>query len=522
MRRRGSASIVANPVLVGAVTTLVVIVAVFLAYNANNGLPFVPTRQLKIDIPNGSELVKGNEVRVGGYRVGVVNNMAPVRMRDGRVGAELTLKLDERVGDLPVDSLAVIRPRSALGLKFVEIDRGTSKRTIPDGGTLPTSQTRLPVDLDQVYSTFDGPTRRASTANLDGFGDTFVGRGPALNEFIQTAPALFGVLAPVAHNLADPRTQLGQFFEALDRTARVVAPVSQTNAHLFTTMADTFNAISRDPQALRDTISKSPPTLDVAIHSLHAQRPFLRDTAAFSRDLGAAANDLKPSLPVINSALETGPPVLRRSVQLQARLQDTLRALNELASEPSTNAALRGLTATVTTLQPQLRYLGPYVTTCNSWNFFWTLAAEHLSSPVPTGTAQRAMLNMAAPQTDGIGAMGATRPANGEGSLPGQVKQYLHGNFYSHAVATTGAANCEAGQQGYINGTNSQHTANPFGPKNESRVVLDASHNIVAQGPTYKQLDRNGRGVGLNPDRVPNGETYTIEPGGTGATLAVP
>ena len=36
------ASIVANPVLVGAVTTLVVIVAVFLAYNANNGLPFVP------------------------------------------------------------------------------------------------------------------------------------------------------------------------------------------------------------------------------------------------------------------------------------------------------------------------------------------------------------------------------------------------------------------------------------------------------------------------------------------------
>ena len=29
--------------LIGAATTLVVIVAVFLAYNANNGLPFVPT-----------------------------------------------------------------------------------------------------------------------------------------------------------------------------------------------------------------------------------------------------------------------------------------------------------------------------------------------------------------------------------------------------------------------------------------------------------------------------------------------
>ena len=42
MNRR-STSVAANPVLIGAATVLVVIVAVFLAYNANNGLPFVPT-----------------------------------------------------------------------------------------------------------------------------------------------------------------------------------------------------------------------------------------------------------------------------------------------------------------------------------------------------------------------------------------------------------------------------------------------------------------------------------------------
>ena len=46
--RRSNASIVANPVLIGAVTTLVLVVAVFLAYNANNGLPFVPTRELNV------------------------------------------------------------------------------------------------------------------------------------------------------------------------------------------------------------------------------------------------------------------------------------------------------------------------------------------------------------------------------------------------------------------------------------------------------------------------------------------
>ena len=68
--RRGSQSIVANPVLVGAVTTLVVVVAVFLAYNANNGLPFVPTRSIDVELSSGSNLVKGNEVREGGFRIG--------------------------------------------------------------------------------------------------------------------------------------------------------------------------------------------------------------------------------------------------------------------------------------------------------------------------------------------------------------------------------------------------------------------------------------------------------------------
>src|SRR5579884_2475922 len=59
----------ANPVLIGAITVLITIVAVFLAYSANRGLPFVPTKELKVDIANGSELVVGNDVREGGFRI---------------------------------------------------------------------------------------------------------------------------------------------------------------------------------------------------------------------------------------------------------------------------------------------------------------------------------------------------------------------------------------------------------------------------------------------------------------------
>ena len=130
MRRRGTASIAANPVLIGAATTLVVIVAVFLAYNANNGLPFVPTYPLKVDVPSAANLVVGNEVRIGGTRVGIVDAITPVALPGGRYEAELDLKLQTSVKPLPVDSTVLVRPRSALGTRTLSWYVGTNGRPL--------------------------------------------------------------------------------------------------------------------------------------------------------------------------------------------------------------------------------------------------------------------------------------------------------------------------------------------------------------------------------------------------------
>src|SRR5947208_14626107 len=78
MERRSTAAVVASPVLVGAVTVLIVIVGVYLAYNANKGLPFVPTYDLNAELPNAQKLIAGNEIRIGGFRVGVVDDIKPV------------------------------------------------------------------------------------------------------------------------------------------------------------------------------------------------------------------------------------------------------------------------------------------------------------------------------------------------------------------------------------------------------------------------------------------------------------
>src|SRR5215813_12843857 len=105
--RSGIQGIASSPVLVGAVTVLVVLVAVFLAYNANNGLPFVSTYDIKARVPDAQALVKGNEVRIGGTRVGVVKKVVPVALPNGHQAAELSLSLDKSAEPIPKDSTII-------------------------------------------------------------------------------------------------------------------------------------------------------------------------------------------------------------------------------------------------------------------------------------------------------------------------------------------------------------------------------------------------------------------------------
>ena len=486
------ASAASNPVLIGAVTVLVTTVAVFLAYNANRGLPFVPTTTVKVQVANGANLVEGNEVRAGGSRVGVVSEMRPIRLPDGSGGAELTLELDKSYGELPRDSTLRIRPRSALGLKYVELTRGSSEETVRSRDTLPASQASFATELDEVYEMFDEPTRAAAQENLRGFGDSFAGRGQAVGRTLEELPPLLRSLEPVMATLAEGETDLDGFVRELGDAARIVAPVSKQNAALFTSMANTFEALGRDEEALKATIAKAPSTMDVGVRSFQVQRPFLTDLTLFSRDFAGATEELKGALPPLNEAVRVGTPVQQRVPTLNEQVRRTLGTVRELAEAPGTNAALRGLTATVTTLNPQLRFYGPYVTVCNSFNYFFTYLAEHFSEPDTTGSAQRALANVTGRQEDSLGSMGADEPANGEAVTEG-TPQYAQDQPYGAAVAPDGRADCEAGQRGYV-----ERQARFFPEK--YKVARDP-RSPGLQGPTF-----TGR------PRVPEGQTFTHEP----------
>src|SRR5712691_4011367 len=142
MSRRRTGRLSSSPVLVGAVTMLITIVAVFLSYNANSGLPFVPTYDLKAKLPNAANLVPGNDVRIGGARVGAVSTINAVPNPNGQPSAVVDMKLDKDLEPLPVDSTLIVRSKSALGLKDVELTPGSARAGFKAGSTLPLSDAR--------------------------------------------------------------------------------------------------------------------------------------------------------------------------------------------------------------------------------------------------------------------------------------------------------------------------------------------------------------------------------------------
>jgi virulence factor Mce-like protein len=449
MPRGRRASIASSPVLIGAATTLVLIVAVFLAYNANNGLPFVPTYTLKANVPNAANLVRGNDVRVGGTRVGIVSTITPRRQPDGSVYAELELKLQTSVRPLPVDSTILVRSRSALGLKYVQITRGHSSQGFADGASIPLANaTPQPVELDQVLNTFNDPTRIASQINLFEFGNGLAGRGADLNLALQNLRPLLPNLTTLMRNLANPRTELGRLFVALENAASIVAPVAETQARLFDNLDTTFTALAGVARPfIQDSITGGRPAEDAAIRAFPVIRPFLLNTQHLFAELRPGVHALRRSAPALSAALHVGTPVLRRSVALSERLKPAFAALQRLANDPLAAQGVRQLSNTAAILNPTIAFLTPAQTVCNYATLWFRNVSSLLSEGDANGTWQRFII-VTTPQGPNNEGGPSSAPANG----PNQ-DNFLHANPYPN-TASPGQTprECEAANEPYLAG----------------------------------------------------------------------
>jgi virulence factor Mce-like protein len=452
-RRAGLSGLAGNPALVGAVTVLCTVVAVFLAYNANAGLPFTPVYELDAVVPNASGLIRGNEVRIGGSRVGLLGSIDPVARADGSVGARLHLRLIRSVKPLPADSRLLIRPRSPLGLKYIEITRGRSSTGLQQGDAIPLARKApTPVEVDDFFGIFDPPTRVAARTNLDELGTGLAGRGSGLNSALGQLDPVVARLQPVMQNLLKPSTRLSSLFPALERAAREVSPVATTQAALITALDRTFTGLAGVTGPIQESIALGPAALDTATRELPASQPFLRDTAELFRRLRPGFGSLARASRSLAPAFAKAPPALRGVPGLSSRLGTTFTALDNLAGDARVEPGLNRLTRTATILRDPIAFVAPAQTTCNYLSLFFRNTQSIFSEGDSIGTFLRFGI-LGLPQNPNSEAGPSSAPANGPAT--DRVKQplsedsFLHSNPYPNTAAPGQPAECEAGNEVY-------------------------------------------------------------------------
>jgi phospholipid/cholesterol/gamma-HCH transport system substrate-binding protein len=315
-------------------------------------------------VSDAGQIVKGNEVQVGGVPVGSVE---AVKLEDGGRRAELELSIDGGEAPLHKGTMATIRNPSLTSVagRYVSLVPGpNSAPEIPDGGEIPTQDTTEIVDLDQLLNSLDPSTVADLSQVIHGSAEAASGRGRQLASAIDA-------LDPALSRSADALGQLDADEHALEQLtvngSQVVKTLAQHGAEISTGTSATssaLNAIADREQQLSSALAEAPPTLRRAVPTLASVRGLLRrvDPALTeARPVATGLSRLLPRLGPATNRLRAALPQLRAVVSSPGADDDATDLLRRLPQLAGQGVPLLGdLTGTVHDARPILAELRPY------------------------------------------------------------------------------------------------------------------------------------------------------------------
>jgi len=335
------------------VATLLLAAALFkVGYDAAVKVPGRGYYNLNAEFTNAENVANHYEVRIGGERVGQV--LEP-EVHDGK--ARLHLRISDKYKPLLSDTTLRVRLRSAVGVRFVEILPGTRGTPLPEGATIPVTNTRPPVALDKVLGTFDASTRDKVRTFLNELGAGTLSRSRDLNEAVAGAPEFFGSLGSVSAAITRRPGSMGRLIRAADGTADAFDPVRREIADGFETETAALKPFSEARDDVRALLVQAPAALDRLRASLPAVAGLIDETARLARDA-------RPTLQRAPASLRSTTVLLRDSVEPLANARRTLELAGRAVSPTlgllgAVNPVLPGLEQALDSLYPTVKYVGP-------------------------------------------------------------------------------------------------------------------------------------------------------------------
>ena len=254
--------------------------------------------RVTVPFDEATQLAVEADVRISGVSVGRVKS---IELSDEGL-ADAELEIDARYAPIPDDSRAILRQKTLLGETYVELTPGSGdasalpENPLPEGGELPRAQVSDAVELDEIFRTFDEPTRAAFQTWQQDVSIALRHRGADLSAAIGNLGPFASDLDRLLRILDSERLATRQFVRD---TGEVFEALSERRGQLrglITNSEAVFSTTAARNEALQDAFVALPTFLDEQRLTLERLERFAVDTDPLVQQLRPAARELSPTL----------------------------------------------------------------------------------------------------------------------------------------------------------------------------------------------------------------------------------
>ena len=323
-----------------------------------------------VHLQSANQLVKGNEVKVGGLAVGEITD---IQLSEDNQ-ADIKVTINEDFAPLHEGTTATVRTTSlpSVANRYIALHPGPNNAPeIDEGGVLGTDETTNAVDLDQLFNALDPKTRKGLQGTLQGFSTWYVGQSDNLQE-------TFKYLGPSLGNLTKVMQELGRDQEAFTdfvvQGARAVSAIAERRDDLAALVANgnTFaRAIAAENESFDRALAAFPKVLEEGSDTFVNLRGALVELNRLTNVSKPVAEDLAPYLADLTRLVRTMRPTfkdLRLLVNNPGPHNDSLDILRRMPSlERLARRSTRNSVAALKAGQDEVEFLRPYAPDIAAW-----------------------------------------------------------------------------------------------------------------------------------------------------------
>jgi phospholipid/cholesterol/gamma-HCH transport system substrate-binding protein len=355
---------VARAAAAGALALAVALAVWLLLFKGDGGTEYTLVFQ------NAGQLVKDDDVQVGGRRVGSVRDIELTN--DNRAAVKITVQ--KPYAPLREGTQAVIRLTSLSGIanRYVALTPAPGDaKELADGATLREGSTTDVVDLDQIFNTLDKKTSGDLAGVIKGFATQYRGKGAQVGQSAKYFNPLLSTSRQLVQQVTEDEGALTRFLVNSSRAVEVIGERRNDLADLVSNTNTTASAIGSENAALAAALGLLPTTLRRANTTFVNLRATLDDLDTLVDVSKPATKDLAPFLRELRPLIAAARPTvhdLRTLVSLDGPNNDLIDATRKLPQlERVASPAFRNGTQALKKADPVLKFARPYTPDLVGW-----------------------------------------------------------------------------------------------------------------------------------------------------------